>query len=75
MRALVLVLALVSGCTFKNSGGQCIGFMNSEQRQAGVGYKMATENLFWATVLTPVSIVFPVIILGLGFECPKEKAK
>lgn len=67
---LILVVALLSGCTSSTSFGQCVGIV--DEKDPGLVYKVDTTNAVVGIVFIE-TIVVPIVVLSDQTFCPVGK--
>jgi len=65
---VIMVLALLSGCTTRTEYGQCVGVI--EDRDPKLVYKLSIWNTVLAIVFSE-TIFVPIVVLANSTLCPE----
>lgn len=70
--AILMVAAMLAGCTSKNEYGKCIGAFDN--KKPGVEYKLSIWNTVMAVIFVE-TVVVPVVVVADQTLCPVGPAK
>lgn len=70
LTAVLLIAALLAGCTSKTEFGDCIGI--AEEKKPNLQYKVSALNVALAIIFSE-TIVVPVVVLVSEVSCPVAK--
>lgn len=70
LTAVLLIAALLAGCTSKTEFGDCIGI--ADDKKPDLQYKVSALNVALAIIFSE-TIVVPVVVLVSEVSCPIAK--
>lgn len=69
---IVILMALVAGCSSKTEHGECIGV--NGKKDPTLQYEFSTKNIIIGLIFSE-TIIVPVIVVMDQLECPISKVK
>lgn len=70
LTAVLLIAALLAGCTSKTEFGDCIGI--ADDKKPDLQYKVSAWNVFLAIIFVE-TIFVPIMVLSDNTSCPVAK--
>lgn len=70
LTAILLIAALLAGCTSKTEFGDCIGI--ADDKKPDLQYKVSVWNVVMAVIFSE-TIVVPIVVLMDKTSCPVAK--
>lgn len=68
----LIVLMLVTGCTYDNTSGACIGLL--DKGEPGIRYELSIWNVAMGIIFSE-TIIVPVVVIAKATQCPVESSK
>lgn len=70
--SILLLTALLTGCTTSTQYGECKGLINQEEKEKDLKYTVDGMNIFWAFIFSE-TLVVPLGVGAFWIWCPTGK--